>query len=100
VYEYCITLDKEIEFFWGRRPNGGSLLFFTSRYLPLLARAVDISGYTVKNEPIFNVCRYAAFAGVRAWVLGGRNWALTAFVVVLSLIPIGIEYVSTPSNKL
>ncbi|KAI1788958.1 hypothetical protein LXA43DRAFT_605818 [Ganoderma leucocontextum] len=51
VYEYCITLDKEIKFFWGRRPNGGSLLFFTSRYLPLLARAVDISGYTVKNEP-------------------------------------------------
>ncbi|KAM5540572.1 hypothetical protein V8D89_005603 [Ganoderma adspersum] len=113
VYEYCITLNKETEFFWGRRPNGGSFLFFLSRYLPLLVRSLGISGYVVMSEQrcivflcftgriAFHVAdslQYlpcAAFAGVRAWVLGGRSWSLTAFVAVLSLVPVGLAYVST-----
>ena len=52
VYEYCITLNKQIKFFWGRRPNGGSVLFFLSRYLPLLARSMGMSGYAVTDERV------------------------------------------------
>ena len=38
---------------------------------------------------------HAACASVRAWVLSGRNWALTTFIAVLSLANIAIIYVRT-----
>ena len=42
---------------------------------------------------------HTTFKGVRDWVLGGPDWALTGFVAVLSLVPIAsglvLECVST-----
>ena len=35
-YEYLITFDKEVDYFWRRTTNGASILFFASRYLTLV----------------------------------------------------------------
>ncbi|KAM5541304.1 hypothetical protein V8D89_004858, partial [Ganoderma adspersum] len=37
--EYLLTLDQEVELFWGQRLTAASLLFFSNRYLPLLCAA-------------------------------------------------------------
>ncbi|KAI0751634.1 hypothetical protein C8Q80DRAFT_1119340 [Daedaleopsis nitida] len=43
-YEHIITFDKEVEYFWRRHLNGGSVFFLFNRYSQMLARVVDISG--------------------------------------------------------
>ena len=54
--------------------------------------------YLVLYE-IFNAhCIHGACVGVRAWVLSDRSWALTTFVAVLSLAPLGLAYVSYSEN--
>ncbi|KAI0788365.1 hypothetical protein C8Q74DRAFT_1367096 [Fomes fomentarius] len=35
-YDYCITLDQEITFFWRRKFNGAAILFYANRYFTLL----------------------------------------------------------------
>ena len=35
LFEYCITLDQEIDLFWGQKITGASVLFLSNRYLPL-----------------------------------------------------------------
>lgn len=41
-YEYILTLDHEVRFFWGRKINLVTTLFFINRYLPLLQEIVII----------------------------------------------------------
>ena len=49
-------------------------------------------------DKIFNAHRiHAACVGVRAWVISDRSRALTTLVVVLSLTPLGLAYVSPES---
>lgn len=43
LYEYLITLDAEIRFFWKKEINCTSALFFLNRYLNLLYR-LSIAG--------------------------------------------------------
>ncbi|TFK88367.1 hypothetical protein K466DRAFT_520929, partial [Polyporus arcularius HHB13444] len=45
IYEYLITFDKEVEYFWMKRPNCGSVFFLFTRYAPLVIKAIDMSGY-------------------------------------------------------
>ncbi|PIL27962.1 hypothetical protein GSI_09906 [Ganoderma sinense ZZ0214-1] len=35
LFEYCITLDQEIDLFWGQKITGASVLYLSNRYLPL-----------------------------------------------------------------
>lgn len=35
-YDFCLTFREEVEFFWHRRINSVTLLFFANRYLSLL----------------------------------------------------------------
>ncbi|TBU23137.1 hypothetical protein BD311DRAFT_600006, partial [Dichomitus squalens] len=39
LFEYFLTLDQEVELFWGQRPTVASILFLSNRYLPLLCSA-------------------------------------------------------------
>lgn len=39
-YEYFITLDDEVKFFWGRKRGAITILFFVNRYLPLLGEII------------------------------------------------------------
>ncbi len=35
MYEYCITIGKEVRLFWGKKITGAAVLFFVNRYLVL-----------------------------------------------------------------
>ena len=52
VFEYTITFDKEVEYVWGRRPNGGSVFYLFNRYLPLVIKAIDMSGYVHMSDKV------------------------------------------------
>ena len=41
VYDYAITFPSEVQLFWGRKPTGATLLFFTNRYLVLSFWIID-----------------------------------------------------------
>ncbi|KAF9812171.1 hypothetical protein IEO21_06347 [Rhodonia placenta] len=41
-YDYCLTFDREVKFFWGRRPSLAATLFFTFRYAALLNTIPEI----------------------------------------------------------
>ncbi|KAI0665403.1 hypothetical protein C8Q78DRAFT_1084002 [Trametes maxima] len=49
-YEYAVTLDREVNLFWTRRPTGASVLFFVNRYTPLLLQIVDLCGYANMSD--------------------------------------------------
>ena len=38
IYEYLVTLDAEVRFFWRKEVNSASILFFLNRYLNLFYR--------------------------------------------------------------
>ncbi len=54
IYEYLITFDKEVEYFWMRRPNCGSVFFLFTRYVPLVIKAIDMSGYIHMSDKVSN----------------------------------------------
>ncbi len=52
IYEYLITFDKEVEYFWMKRPNCGSVFFLFTRYAPLVIKAIDMSGYIHMSDKV------------------------------------------------
>ncbi|KAI0765607.1 hypothetical protein BD413DRAFT_574050 [Trametes elegans] len=107
VYEYLITLDREVALFWRRRVTGASVLFFTNRYLVLvvyllllmylvpmsdhscllLARSSTVLGY-------LQIIPQAAFSAMRALALSGMNWYMAGAVFLLAVVPFGTNMVT------
>ena len=44
AFEYLITFDQEVNFFWKRKITGATILFFFNRYIVLLLYVMNISG--------------------------------------------------------
>ncbi|KAI0706941.1 hypothetical protein C8T65DRAFT_651390 [Cerioporus squamosus] len=87
IHEYIVTFDKEVEYFWVKRPNCGSFFFLFSRYIPLVIKAIDMCGYIhMSDKPLFYLS-CATFTSLRAWALSGRNRAFTVFIALLCLAP-------------
>ncbi len=49
VYDFVITLDREMKLFWTRRFTGATVLFFTIRYMPLLYGILGVVKYVPIN---------------------------------------------------
>ncbi|PIL22981.1 hypothetical protein GSI_15678 [Ganoderma sinense ZZ0214-1] len=43
LFEYALTLDREVAIFWRRRVTGASVLFLSNRYISLVAYSARIS---------------------------------------------------------
>ncbi|KAI0676158.1 hypothetical protein C8Q78DRAFT_1008323 [Trametes maxima] len=104
LYEYFVTFDLEVAYFWGRKVTGATVLFFCNRYLPLIVNVVSLVGLApltargcdvmVHLSPMLDILQYipwAIFAGLRVFALGGRHWLLPLVVLLLSLVPVGIN---------
>ncbi|KAI0640687.1 hypothetical protein C8Q79DRAFT_1014910 [Trametes meyenii] len=104
LYEYFVTLDLEVTYFWRRKITGATVLFFCNRYFPLVVNAVSLIGLApltsrgcdvmVHLSPMLDILQYipwAVFAGLRVFALGGRHWLLPLVVLMLSLVPFGIN---------
>ena len=46
IYEYIITLDREVELFWKKKVNGGAAIFLSNRYIPLITQLMYLVEYT------------------------------------------------------
>ena len=46
VYDYSITLDREVEFFWRGQITGPATLFLSTRYLALTTQLLNLVEYT------------------------------------------------------
>ncbi|KAI0351841.1 hypothetical protein OH77DRAFT_1410310, partial [Trametes cingulata] len=108
TYEWLITLDREVALFWRRKLNGASVLFLTNRYLPLLVQVLNISsdvrmsdrglsscdGFVkaLQTIQLFQYFPWAAFSALRTFALSRGNWAIAAIVLLLSMVPIGVNF--------
>ncbi|TFK86455.1 hypothetical protein K466DRAFT_587195 [Polyporus arcularius HHB13444] len=111
IYECLITGYEEVEFFWKARWTGATALFIANRYFSLGWYIYNIIGSLAMFAPksclalaqsslVVSVLQYlpwAAAAGLRA--LGvSRNWPLALFVLVLNVVPFGLEFIAFHYN--
>ncbi|RDX52001.1 hypothetical protein OH76DRAFT_1400910 [Lentinus brumalis] len=103
LYDYIITVGREVELFWTRKVTGASVLFFFIRYGTILYKILDLVVYAPVSDKscsmlfqaftMVEILRYlpfAVFAGMRAWALS-TNWMLSSLVLALSLLPLAVN---------
>ncbi|KAI0641919.1 hypothetical protein C8Q79DRAFT_986348, partial [Trametes meyenii] len=106
AYEYLITFDREVHLFWRSSFTGASVLFFLNRYLPLITIILELCQMLRMSDEncnsfviltgVVSVLQYipwAAFSALRVFALSGHHWALSALTLLLSGVPIIINYV-------
>ncbi|TBU35903.1 hypothetical protein BD311DRAFT_648190 [Dichomitus squalens] len=97
LYEYLITVDREVHFAWGRKLSWARCVFLLNRYLTILVYLV-VLGPLLPTVNTFNSLTYfhRAFAGIRIYAISARNRVVTVIVVALALVPaVTNAYVST-----
>ncbi|GJE90993.1 hypothetical protein PsYK624_071400 [Phanerochaete sordida] len=110
-----ITVKKEVEFIWRRKPTRITTLFFVNRYGILLYGALAITAGFVQEHTVcvvvtrateavillltlvFSIC-----AALRAYVLWNKNWCFSIIVLAMNLAPEGVDiflyWSSTPTS--
>lgn len=104
IYEYFITLGREVELFWKGEWTGAAVLFFFNRYLSLIVNIYGLAGDAhmsaqicageEKGIKIIDIMQYlpwAVFSTLRALALS-RSYPLATFVFCLSIVPIPINF--------
>ncbi|KAI0628205.1 hypothetical protein C8Q77DRAFT_1068559 [Trametes polyzona] len=109
-YECLITLDREVSLVWQRKFTGASILFLTNRYIPILVNILNLTSdarmsdaYTgvsscdayIKAVQAIQLLQYfpwATFSALRTFALSERNWIISGIVLLLSMVPIGINF--------
>ncbi|KAL1937304.1 hypothetical protein VTO73DRAFT_13868 [Trametes versicolor] len=101
LWDLLLTFDTEAAFFWRRRISGAAALFFANRYLTLLIALYNASWYGMlhySNTAFFQHSQYiiwAAFNCLRVYALQRPRWRCAAVVLVLSLVVVAADVVST-----
>ncbi|KAI0689552.1 hypothetical protein BC835DRAFT_1418438 [Cytidiella melzeri] len=119
VFEYCITIAQEISLMWLRKWTGATWLYMLNRYVSVLYVIVDISP-TAPDEKVisssFSCCQltvldsrcaisarmlhilslvqyviFAVFSSLRVYALWNRNVKLGVIVLVIALVPLGVN---------
>ncbi|KAI0670866.1 hypothetical protein C8Q78DRAFT_1078825 [Trametes maxima] len=94
AYNYVITLEEEIRFYWSRKFTVSTALFFVIRYW-------SIANYVVLNPlgvflPFSNsylqYVPWAVFSALRVYALSGMLWPLALFVFILSAVPGALNF--------
>ncbi|KAM5541305.1 hypothetical protein V8D89_004859 [Ganoderma adspersum] len=107
LFEYFITLDQEVDLFWGQKITGASVLYLSNRYLPLFCslwwvpwwrQSLSFNGYEILGG-LMEYAIYvpvAAFSALRVYALSGKSnkWAIVTFL--LSVSPCLIALVVCP----
>lgn len=61
IYEYLITLDREVELFWSARSRstGATVLFIVTRYWTLILRVLNMFGFMPMSNQVSVRCLYS-----------------------------------------
>ncbi|KAL1942950.1 hypothetical protein VTO73DRAFT_4621 [Trametes versicolor] len=98
TYEILITFDREVALVWRRKFTGASVLFFLNRYLPILVNVLNLASSARMTDAALQTIQllqyfpWAAFSALRTYALSGRKWEMAAVVLLLSMVPIGINF--------
>ncbi|KAJ7893542.1 hypothetical protein B0H13DRAFT_2339680 [Mycena leptocephala] len=93
VYEYLLTLEREVSGFWGTRLTWGSFFFYVNRYSPLFGNLpILVQYYSTTTDPdklpLF-VLHPSSFNPIilitRTYALYERNKAILALTLVVTL---------------
>ncbi|KAH9900678.1 hypothetical protein C8Q73DRAFT_675193 [Cubamyces lactineus] len=106
LYDWVITFDREKALVWSRRINLASVLYVLGRLVGpssnvaslVLFNSVSDKVSTCQNviytQYVTNLLPYAywgVFSAFRTHALSGRNLILSAFVLLLNLVPIALN---------
>ncbi|KAI0760047.1 hypothetical protein C8Q74DRAFT_1293489 [Fomes fomentarius] len=116
LYDYLLTLDLEVEYFWRTRTTGATILFFANRYTNIFVSVLNIGiqlvetkSNTFSSEPSVNSCQVlemmfaahlvlaqlllALFSTLRVYALTNRSfWPPAIVFAVASLSPAILIY--------
>ncbi|RPD53385.1 hypothetical protein L226DRAFT_527161 [Lentinus tigrinus ALCF2SS1-7] len=109
LYDYLLTLGREVDLFWSGSSKSAPILFHSIRYLSIVfnilllartAQSVESCGTFVILYTVLEYLQYLplaadwvrAFSGMRAFALTGGHWFISAIVFVFSLIPMGANF--------
>ncbi|KAI0777478.1 hypothetical protein BD413DRAFT_467412, partial [Trametes elegans] len=108
IWDYLVTLDREVEFVWGQRFSAASALFVVNRYVNLLITILElveqatfqtaevyVSNVESSCVPIVRILQsllivttfiVALFATLRVYATWSRDWRPALPILVLSLV--------------
>ncbi|KAI0690466.1 hypothetical protein C8T65DRAFT_671606 [Cerioporus squamosus] len=103
VYEYLVTFDQEVRMFWHGRWTGATILFFLTRYIPILAYAAEVMEFISMSDEVCNqlvkvsngllyvqYLTWATFSAMRALALS-RKWYIAVPIFGLSVVGFGVN---------
>ncbi|KAF8508510.1 hypothetical protein JB92DRAFT_593032 [Gautieria morchelliformis] len=111
VYDYFLTLDREVFFVWGSRWSVGKIIFFVNRYCPIIDTSLAVFSITGTSAGDPDLCRlmtrtttwtfvagmlvaeiilamrtYAVWGGRRSILVFLVLWSIAAFIAVVVLV--------------
>ncbi|RPD57173.1 hypothetical protein L227DRAFT_613789 [Lentinus tigrinus ALCF2SS1-6] len=93
IYEYSITVGREVRLFWGKKITGAAILFFLNRYIVLGFNTYALANSSIPvSDVIAQYIPWAVFTGLRAFALC-RSWFLSLLAFALSMVSVVINLV-------
>ncbi|KZS96442.1 hypothetical protein SISNIDRAFT_547848 [Sistotremastrum niveocremeum HHB9708] len=77
LYDWMLTFDREVKYFWKLEFSIPRILYFTSRYLPIIAELLNVVVQSLPR-PSVNVCQY--------WLGSWTSGTHTAEIFIVQMI--------------
>ncbi|KAI0754175.1 hypothetical protein C8Q80DRAFT_1265851 [Daedaleopsis nitida] len=100
VYDHLLTFAGELQFVWGRRFSGATVIFALNRYTTLIGKVIlpicVLCTAPVVLVMIFTILAYfisALFSALRIYAIWDKNWMLFLLVLLLAVsVPVTNMY--------
>ncbi|KAI0718357.1 hypothetical protein C8T65DRAFT_638704 [Cerioporus squamosus] len=104
LWDYFVTLDREVEYVWGQKLSAASLLFILNRYVNLLITVLELIEQAPFQTPesllIFASFIVAVFVTLRVYATWSRDWRPALPILALALLTpaanMYIDIIGTP----
>ncbi|KAJ7595448.1 hypothetical protein C8J56DRAFT_383589 [Mycena floridula] len=108
IYDYTITLDKEVELIWGKTMSVTNILFALNRYVPMIAVGVNIWMFHHEGPNLSAAVRghwfkfqigqtislpiIQAILVVRIWAMYHKNMNLLVVLAIFGILQLGATW--------
>ncbi|OSX60629.1 hypothetical protein POSPLADRAFT_1148683, partial [Postia placenta MAD-698-R-SB12] len=119
LYDYLLTLSREVELVWHSQRSPAKYTFFYNRYCVLLWAFYVVISLLRSSQTVLSSCfdisffatwagtcnhrmtprRYvtdghsSVFSALRVWAISGRDWRPTSLTLALGLVPVATNMV-------
>ncbi|KAL7278430.1 hypothetical protein ACG7TL_007427 [Trametes sanguinea] len=104
LYDWILTLDREMQLVWSQRKGLAAVLYMSGRLVTPISYLASMLLWspvrdetcrqTILVEQVTGLLPYVfwgVFSCFRAHALSARNWVLAATVLMLALVPVGLN---------